>query len=144
MAYYEWDPALETGNELIDTQHQGLFALANALALAVDSVPADEDAVADAVYGLAGYVVEHFRDEEELMDSFGYPGLQGHKAQHEAFAAEVMSFTARFMSGADIAPQQLASSVTSWLTIHIMQSDMDAVSFIRPHMASDAGAQRIR
>lgn len=131
MAYYEWDPALETGNELIDAQHHGLFALANALAFAVGSLSADEDTVADAVYGLAGYVVEHFRDEEALMELLGYPGLQTHKSQHETFSAEVMGFTARFMNGQEFAPEQLAASVTNWLTIHIMQSDMDAVAFMK-------------
>lgn len=131
MAYYEWDPALETGEELIDAQHRSLFALANALALSAAHGFADEDAIADAVYGLAGYVVEHFRDEEELLESYGYPGLVAHRLQHEALAAEVMGFTSRFVNGLEFAPERLAALVTNWLTTHIMQYDMEAVTFIK-------------
>jgi hemerythrin len=130
MAYYEWDSALETGNELIDAQHRSLFALANALALAAEH-SFEGDAVADAVYGLAGYVVEHFHDEEELMDSIGYPGTGSHRARHEAFSADVLGFTSRFMSGEEIAPEQLASLVTVWLTTHIMQYDVEAVAYMK-------------
>lgn len=131
MAYYEWDRALETGDELIDAQHRSLFALANALALASEHAFDDGDAVTDAVYGLAGYVVEHFHDEEQLMESFGYPGTGAHRARHEAFASDVLAFTSRFMNGEEFAPEQLASLVTDWLTTHIMLYDMEAVAFMK-------------
>lgn len=131
MAYYEWDPALETGDETIDSQHKSLFELANALQLSIAHNLADDDAIADAVYGLAGYVVEHFHDEEALMRQSGYPGLGPHRAQHEALTAEVLDFSARYMNGTEFAPERLAALVATWLTGHMMKYDMDAVAFIK-------------
>ena len=38
---------------------------------------------------LSVYVHKHFRTEEELMESCGYPGLENHPLQHAKFAARV-------------------------------------------------------
>ena len=73
MAHFDWDPALETGHEDIDDQHRQLFALANALQEAMERNDADPDVVEDAVYSLTEYVVQHFADEEALMDACATP-----------------------------------------------------------------------
>jgi hemerythrin len=131
MAYYEWDSALETGYDLLDDQHKSLFALANALALAAERSFEEDDAVADAVYGLSAYVVEHFNDEEALMESFGYPGVGTHRIRHETFAAQVLEFSANYMTGRVVDPQRLAFLVTDWLTTHILQYDVEAVAYMK-------------
>ena len=89
MELYKWDSALETGNDAIDDQHRRLFALANGLAEAIASCPMtdegiceeDRNLVADAIYGLTDYCIEHFADEQELMASYNYPRLPTHIAK---------------------------------------------------------------
>lgn len=130
MTYFEWDPALETGNEVVDAQHKGLFELANALERALDDDTADEDMVADAVYGLCGYVVEHFHDEDALMVAYHYPGVGPHRALHEQLAAETLDLMSRFVNGEELAPAQLAPLVCDWLTGHIMQQDMAVIEHV--------------
>lgn len=130
MTYFEWDPALETGHLAIDAQHKALFALANELQQAVDSQDHDDEAVANAVYGLCGYVVEHFRDEEELMVQYRYPGLGPHRALHEQLSGATLDIMARFVNGEALAPSQLAPLVCDWLKGHIMQHDLALVRFV--------------
>ena len=130
MTYFEWDPALETGHPKIDTQHKALFELVNGLQTAVEQHADDENAVADAIYGLCGYVVEHFRDEEALMVEYHYPGLGLHRALHERLTGETLSLMARYINGEDIAPEQLAPMMADWLKNHMLQNDMEMAKFV--------------
>jgi hemerythrin len=129
MKRYEWDPALETGLESIDSQHKSLFELANHLQDAIDLHEEDPDAVADAVYGLVGYVVEHFRDEEALMAEIHYPGAGPHRALHEQLSADTMAITARYFADEDMTPDELGPLVCVWLTEHIPKHDAAMVAF---------------
>jgi hemerythrin len=129
MTYFEWDSALETGHETIDTQHKALIELVNELQRAVDQHSGDENAVADAIYGLCGYVVEHFRDEEALMAQYHYPQLGLHRALHERLTAETLDMMMRYTKGEDIA-DQLAPIMCDWLKNHMMQNDMEMAKFV--------------
>jgi len=130
MAHFTWTSELETGHGLIDDQHRQLFALANALQDAVESDATDGEAVADCVWALTDYVVEHFADEEELMRDAGYPSLTSHHGMHDYLTGEVLRLAARFMSGEDIAPSTLAPFLAEWLSSHIATSDREFVGFL--------------
>ena len=133
MRHFAWDPALETGCVDIDDQHRGLFDLANALESAIDARAgghADEEAVANAVYGLVDYVVEHFEDEQHLMDRYRYPGRGPHRALHEQLSAETLGILARYTNGEELAPSELAPLVCGWLTGHVAQHDRSVVAFV--------------
>jgi hemerythrin len=130
MDKYEWSPALETGVADIDSQHKSLFELANHLQAAIDRHEEDPDAVADAVYGLVDYVVEHFKDEEALMAQVHYPGAGPHRSLHEQLSADTIGITARYFSGEDITPDALAPLVTKWLTEHIPTHDARLAAFV--------------
>jgi hemerythrin len=130
VSYFPWDPALETGNPTLDSEHKSLFALANALETAIENTPDDQGAVSDAVYGLIGYVVEHFNDEEEIMREYRYPLAGPHRSLHEQLSAETLSITARYMNGEDVTPAQLAPLVCMWLRDHIQVHDMALVGYI--------------
>jgi len=139
MALYEWDPALETGNATIDDQHRMLFALANDLADAIASCTVtdegiceeDENTLANAIYGLTGYCVEHFHDEEALMDAAGYPSLPTHRIFHERLAAETLKRAADYFNDEGIIPESLAPFFTEWLAGHIRREDMRFAAYLR-------------
>lgn len=143
MTYFPWDASLETGDPGIDEQHKGLFILADRLAGAIATCTLnddgfceeDENMVADAVYGLTDYCVEHFADEEALMRSAGYPALSVHCSLHEQLTAETLTITARFFNEESVIPETLAPFITSWLSDHIRQHDMQFVAFLREQQA---------
>ncbi|GAB4287164.1 MAG: hemerythrin family protein [Coriobacteriia bacterium] len=128
---FEWSSSLETGHADIDEQHRGIFALANRLADAIDRGTDDEDAIADAVYGLTDYVVEHFADEEALMTESGYPEASSHRSVHEHLTAATMSMAARFFNGNAVAAEELGGFVTEWLRKHIGEDDQRFVTWLR-------------
>jgi hemerythrin len=131
MAHFDWVPALETGHEEIDGQHRELFALANALQAALESDDSDPDVVEDAVYSLTEYVVQHFADEEALMEACGYPQENWHKTLHQDLTADTMRITARYINDADVTPSDLAPFLVNWLQDHIRKEDMRFVEFQR-------------
>jgi len=131
MTYFPWDPSLETGDELIDEQHRSLFALADSLQVALEERRPEADAVANAIYGLTDYVVEHLADEEAMMARAGYPGLSSHHSMHEHLSEETLRLAARYFNGDDVAPDTLAPFVTSWLQDHIRKQDMLFVAYAK-------------
>jgi hemerythrin len=129
VAYFEWDPCLETGDKMIDEQHRSLFALANGLHEAVLAPERDPETVTDAIYRLSDYVVQHFADEEALMAAAGYPDVGVHRSLHDHLAGEVLKFTADWVNGADVDIETLAPFLTSWLQEHIRGEDKRFVEF---------------
>jgi len=143
MTYFDWDPGLETGQEQIDSQHQGLFALAGELQAAVDACPADgadrcpadEEALADAIYGLTDYCVQHFADEEDLMAASGYAELPTHRSLHEQLSGETLKYAARYFNDEGVVPETLATFFAQWLTDHIRREDMRFVAYLHTRRA---------
>jgi hemerythrin-like metal-binding protein len=131
MAHFEWDPALETGHADVDEQHRSLFALANALQDSLITHENDAEVVTDAVYRLTDYVVQHFADEEALMERNAYPATNSHRGLHGQLTAETMRLAARYFNEDDVLPETLAPFLTSWLTEHIRKEDMLMVRFVK-------------
>ena len=147
MTLYDWDPALETGNATIDGQHRQLFALANSLAVTIAACPLtdeglceeDENALANAIYGLTDYCVEHFADEEGLMLEAGYPSLPTHRSLHEHLSGEVLRRAAAYFNEEETVAESLASFFAEWLTTDIRTEDMRFVRFcVRTNRLVDA------
>ena len=136
-----FDETLRTGNESIDSQHEWLFALAARITRQVGRSTAgaeaepdsaacsmrNDDAVAEAVYGLMDYVTEHFSDEEQLMVSAGFPSASVHKVLHEELSQRVSGYSLRFVNGDDLAASEFVDFFNEWLTKHIMCYDRQFV-----------------
>lgn len=131
MERFPWNPALETGHEDIDSQHRSLFRLAGELADAVDDCDCSDDVVADALYALSDYCVQHLCDEESLMESSGYPELPAHKSLHQALTSHTIQLMARYFDGEDMRPSGVAPFVVEWLTLHIEMADRRFVEYLR-------------
>ncbi len=123
MAKFEWDQALSVGDAAIDADHQGLFALVREL----DETEITVGLVVRAINRLETYAAEHFARDEVFMRTTGYPGLEAHIKEHQAFVdcIEVVKATYRrapesvFQIG-DVVNAHLKE----WLVNHIQNSDM--------------------
>lgn len=83
----EWSPAYRTGDDFIDTQHQGLLAQSNALADLCEG-PSDEAGAArfDTAYQQFKTLARaHFDAELAQMARDGDPELEDHRAECEEF-----------------------------------------------------------
>jgi hemerythrin len=80
----EWSDDLAVGHPEIDAQHRSLFEQFGTLLEACGRQRGPEQLI--ELFGcLDGYVKEHFRVEETLMDEHGYPDGEAHRRQHRHF-----------------------------------------------------------
>lgn len=133
MSTFEWTPDLETGNETIDSQHRTLFKYANDLVSTIEDAEADDESTTEFVWRLTDYVMQHFADEQDLMESVHYPETGVHIEMHNALTGETMKLTARIMRGELVAASELARLVTRWMRGHILDADKAFVGYLTTH-----------
>ena len=115
---------MSTGNDTVDRQHQGLIEIINRIDRAHEEAWT-ADTVAPLLDSLASYTVDHFRDEEQIMEKAGCPVSKRNCKAH----AELLSkFTAwRKDYEATNRPiekvGQLHQFLTQWLVGHICRVD---------------------
>lgn len=80
-----FDKNLETGSELIDSQHRELIDRINIL---IDSFGDKAKAIEMLDY-LTEYTDFHFSAEEKLQEDIKYPDIERHRAQHASFVETV-------------------------------------------------------
>jgi hemerythrin-like metal-binding protein/PAS domain S-box-containing protein len=124
---FPWNPMLETGIGIVDTQHRRLVELLNRLArMSVgEAEPAAVDAVLD---GLTAYAQEHFSTEEGIWAAAlpaDLPLLRSHEAEHAGFCTRVLAARAELKSVASdlCLTRELLLFLSGWLAEHILQSD---------------------
>ena len=130
MTYATWDPTLETGNELVDSQHKQLFELINELHDAI----VDGDALEtqqSILDRLLAYAETHFLDEEKLMASVGYPGLAAQQEMHREYTFETNRLAEDARASEMVLPITLAVFLHEWLTKHIRIEDRKIGEYIR-------------
>jgi diguanylate cyclase (GGDEF)-like protein/hemerythrin-like metal-binding protein/PAS domain S-box-containing protein len=90
-----WREAAESGNPTIDTQHQALFYESNALLSAI-LVGASKEACTLLMEKLLAEVVNHFRDEEDIIRAAGYPDAEQHALCHTELVARAVALAEKF------------------------------------------------
>lgn len=128
MATFEWDNSIALGIPTIDKQHKALFGWLNSLNDALKRGD-DTEVVGEVIFNLITYVTEHFSDEERLMLSCNYPGLPGHRTEHDQFVEHLQKIQVDFIAG-----QQMGSNIqeflVDWLVCHIKGTDQGYSRFI--------------
>ncbi len=130
MTYATWDPTLETGNELVDSQHKQLFELINELHDAIVDGHALEtqQSILDR---LLAYAETHFLDEEKLMASVGYPELAAQQEMHREYTFETNRLAENARASEMVLPITLAVFLHEWLAKHIRIEDRKIGEYIR-------------
>lgn len=112
------------GNPTIDDQHKKLFDAANNLFNAMKAGKGREE-VGPLLNFLADYVVKHFKAEEAMMASAGYPDTWRHQSEHQAFMATFQKLAAQYEreGSGPVLSIQLQRTVSDWLMDHILKKD---------------------
>ena len=130
-----FDKSLETGNELIDQQHKELIDRVNKLVESCEKGTEKRTAIQTLNF-LLDYTVFHFEAEEKLQEEAGYPNLEGHKAQHQAFIKAVHELMEMLEeeegpTGAFVAA--VNKNITEWLLNHIQVQDKAVAAYVKAH-----------
>ena len=123
---YEFTTDCLTGIEQIDNEHRELFTLINQ-SIKMVSETDDINAIAkNLIAKLKDYASNHFKHEEEYMESIHDPELEIQKKEHPAFTKKISSFEIDTTSdeSARASLNELLEFLVRWLYRHILSSDI--------------------
>lgn len=122
MALITWDQSFSVKVERCDSEHRKLFDLINALYDAM-KVGKGRAVLQQIVSELSDYTQTHFRAEEGLMERAKYPGLAGHRLEHQRFVAKVHDFKKDLDAGIGGNAVAVLEFLKDWLAKHIKTID---------------------
>jgi hemerythrin-like metal-binding protein len=135
----QWTHDLDTGIELIDSQHKMLCAYINSLNRAVAARRNDD--IAGIVAGLKQYTVSHFSTEECYFSRTGYPDTEKHKQIHKNFVDKVVDVEHNLAAGREVG-EDLLEFLKGWLLNHIRIMDHQYAPFIKGLMDKERAARK--
>ena len=122
MTKLAWSAILDIGLPELDTQHKKLIARSNELIKAMDE-GRGYDVLETLFEELLDYTDYHFAEEEEYMNSVGYPDAEEHREAHRKLRIDVGHFREKILSGQPFTPQQALDFINGWIIKHIMDMD---------------------
>ena len=129
----EWSDRLTVYVPGIDRQHRFLVETLNLLYVSL--LAGLGKSVMDRVLGnLLDYTKFHFRSEEVLMERYGYPGYQRHRAEHVMFTQRVAGFYNSWKVGEARVTLDVLRFLTQWLNAHIAGSDREFGEWLVEHV----------
>ncbi len=129
-AFLVWDKSYNTGIDQIDEDHKKLLNMINNLRSSV-LCNTGREFERHTLQELVDYTETHFEKEERLMQEYGYPDYEGHKAQHDQMAQYVAGFIRRYDEDGKKVLPDVADHLTRWLIQHINGTDMKYVEFFQ-------------
>ncbi|MBC75880.1 MAG: hypothetical protein CME64_07680 [Halobacteriovoraceae bacterium] len=115
-----WDNKYAINIDHIDREHKDILDCINGLIRSMNTN--DPKQMKKAYNSLKQVTVDHFRHEEEFMQTFNYSSFTSHKKVHENLIGAVESFGADLDRGS-LDRARFASFLKNWLFTHIMGVD---------------------
>lgn len=123
---FKWRDIYSTNIAEIDKQHKKLLEIGSQLSGLIRSKDdADHyDEIVELLDELKNYTIYHFKEEEELMEKYGYEGLDAHKKTHQDFIDKINE-----VNSADIDNNQKGITmeilvfIADWIEKHILKVD---------------------
>lgn len=123
MAFASWNTDYETGNSLIDSQHQNLFKLLNELAEAVE-IGANSKVLQERFDRLTEDVASHFKTEEKLMGETGCSFYFSHRASHSEFTRKIDKISKKFQVDSSSLNLATCEEIKDLTIEHICEQDL--------------------
>ncbi len=123
---YEMKEEYYTGIPQIDEEHKKLFEIAeSAYELRRNEfIPDKYDNIRDILMELRDYTKEHFKHEEEYMESINYKKMFSQKTQHQAFIDKLDEIDLDDIDeNSDQMIDDILEFLTNWLVEHILHTD---------------------
>jgi methyl-accepting chemotaxis protein len=129
---FTWSSDLETGNDLIDTQHKQLI---EALGNLTDACSGGKgrSVLAETMDFLESYTAKHFGDEEALQKQSEYPDYPNHRRLHDDFKRVVAELGRQLKAEGPtiVLVGKVNTNIGGWLVNHIKREDMKVAAHLR-------------
>lgn len=125
---FDFDKEFRLGIEAVDNEHIKLVDMLNEVHLLLSDGKRDE---ARRYFNetLSGYVQEHFADEEQFMESIGFPYLAEHRKIHEDFKNSFHALQPLIESSDPAAFRKALNETFTWIIAHIGKTDRRYATF---------------
>ena len=117
----------KTGVLWQDIQHQQLVDLLEKFA---DNNEMGQEMFTYTLGFLVMYVNHHFNLEEEYMQAYNFPDLDGHKKEHAEYVQQLKDFRQAHPQYSKEAGDVLMKTILTWILNHIMGADQKLGKFI--------------
>lgn len=117
-----WNSEYSVNHPEIDKEHQSLFKLLNEFYRELQAGSSKEK-MAGLIKGLLDYSKIHFSNEEEYMHSIGFPEVEAHKSEHDAFIQKATDFYNKYNSGRLLLSLEVTNFIKEWIANHIKTQD---------------------
>jgi hemerythrin len=118
MTVVQWTESMSVGVEALDNDHKRIIHMINGLHYS-------DAGFIELFNELLDYTSSHFEREEAHLETIGYPGVDGHRSQHDAFADKVAAMLKEYReNGFTDTDQSVADFLWTWLKGHILIEDM--------------------
>ncbi|OAN52281.1 hemerythrin [Paramagnetospirillum marisnigri] len=125
MTTIQWTEAMSVGVEELDQDHKHLIQMINGLHYS-------DTGFVELFNELLDYVGGHFEREETHLEAIGYPGIEGHRGQHDLFADQVAAMLKQYRAeGFADSDQRVADFLWTWLKGHILIEDLKYAAWTR-------------
>ena len=117
-----WTSSLNTGIELVDTQHRRLVDIVNGIYEALEKGKSIKE-LGPSFKELISYTKTHFSDEQKIMRDFKWGNYNNHEGMHKDLTKQVIDYVAELERGKQIKSDDLILFLKDWLIKHIMSED---------------------
>ncbi len=130
MPHPDWNQRFETGNKLIDTQHEQMFTSLSALSQAIHEKKG-HDQIQVTLIQLKDYIENHFITEEKFMEDINYPQIEKHKKIHQEYREKTQKIIEDYHSGKKQMAIYLVKFISDWIQNHILEEDIRYIQWLK-------------
>ena len=129
METINWSARYSVGVEKLDEQHKQIIGMLNRLVTSPVARDANSEAISEILTTMTRFSLEHFKTEENLLKTHGYPDFEKHRQEHGVYRRKTIDFSTASGLGVESVPQILIAYLFEWWTHHILEEDMKYKSF---------------
>ncbi|MBF0454864.1 MAG: hemerythrin family protein [Magnetococcales bacterium] len=138
--YIRWNQQWSVGVDSLDDDHKKLIGIINQI-IGLYASKSEERHLRSAISKLMKYTGTHLKNEEQFLESIGYPQIQQHKEVHLRLMYDVLAAKAKLLNSHydGTSTEELKRFlVDKWLVEHIQQGDQDYARFLRENSLKHA------
>lgn len=127
---FSWSSEYSVNNAVLDQHHQNLIKLFDDSYKILTENKSTTDTIM-MISQLTTYSIFHFNEEERIMRSVNYPGLEKHIQEHKDFIAKIQEFKGQINDDSIKLKEDIFLFLYDWLISHIQYSDQKYVGYLK-------------
>lgn len=135
---FEWSENFSVGIPLIDEQHKKLFSIGEKLHNMITEYSGDDfyDKIIELISQMKDYTIFHFNEEEKLLETCGYEGLEEHKIEHSNFIDYLENIDLEAIDGNQMEQMKvLTLFLAKWIFKHINNVDFRYSAYVKDKLS---------